>query len=368
MLSFLLKPVKFVIESATVVVEWVEGKIRDEDDESSPANLEDYILQMERDPQSWGFYKRQESTDWTAEEFIFTKDAEEYRDAPDNIKRLMKGIIGFFLIGDGLISAEIVTLLNRAYEQKNWPKFYYLSMKLKIENTHAETYSKAALTIVPKEEHPEIVSMCKDLECIRNKGNWLQKYVDYSESEALENVACAVGEGVFFVSLFAIIFYMRKLGLFNTFIESNEQISKDETTHRDEACAEVKRLITIGEVEKAIEIIKTGVEIEKSHADYLLQFPILGEVSDRDAGLTKENLYKYIEKLANEVCHLCGLELIYPDKSFSLKWMEDINMSQKSNFYERENVVSYRKFDPNRKQDDEIDEGIYILDPESIDF
>ena len=101
------------------------------------------------------------------------------------------------------------------------------------------------------------------------------------------------------------------------------------------------------------------MEIEKEHIDYLLQFPILGEQADKDSGFTHENHYLYAEKLANEICFLIGLDLIYPDTDITLPWMEDINMSQKSNFYEREVIVNYRKFDPNSTGDQEENLSVY---------
>ena len=322
--------------------------------------LSDYILKTNKDPQSWKFYKIQEACDWSAEEFNFTKEKEDYEKAPDNIKKLLKGIFGFFLIGDGLISEDIVKFLEEEIRNKNWPKVYYLSMQLKIENTHAEVYSKAALTMIPQEEHDEIISMCENLPCIKKKGLWIQKHIDSQESKALRNVACAVGEGVFFVSLFAVIFYLRKLNMFKNFIESNEQISKDESIHRDEKAAEAKRSMKPEEKERALEIIKDGVEVEKMHAKYLLSVPILGSQADSDAGLTIENLEGYIEMLADQVCVLCGLEQIYKTK-VELQWMQDINLSQKTNFYERDVVGSYRKFDPsssleNNAQDFSLEE------------
>ena len=51
-------------------------------------DVTDYVLFTERDPHSWGFYKRQEASDWSANEFEFVKEAQEYEDAPDNIKKL----------------------------------------------------------------------------------------------------------------------------------------------------------------------------------------------------------------------------------------------------------------------------------------
>jgi len=326
--------------------------------------LQDYVLHTEKDPENWQFYKRQEACDWSAEEFDFTKEKDDYEKASDNIKNLLKGIFGFFLIGDGLISEDVLIFLQEAIREKNWSLVYYLSMQLKVENTHAETYSKAALTIVPEAEHQEMFEMCQKLECIKAKGEWIKQYIDSSASPALRYVACAVGEGVFFVSLFAIIFYMRKLNLFKNFIESNEQISKDESIHRDQKAMEAKRLLKASERELAKQIITSGVEIEKEHARYLLQNPIMGKQADIDSGLTLENLSKYIEMLADQVAVLCGLEIIY-GASAELPWMEDINLSQKTNFYERDVVGSYRKFNPQEDASMEVDE---FVDPDDEDF
>ena len=324
-------------------------------------DLAKYILRTDRDPQSWSFYKRQESSDWTAEEFTFVKDRDDYQSSNSRIRGLLKGIFGFFLIGDGIISEDLLPMIQEAIQEANWPKVYYLCMQLKIENTHAETYSKAALTIIPEEEHQEMLDMCKNLDCVIKKGEWIANNVDSQPSRGLRNVACACGEGIGFVSLFAIIFYLRKLNKFDDFIESNEQISKDESIHRDEKAAEAKRSLSPFEHQQAYSIITEFVEIEKLHANYLLREPIISEQADRDTGLTVENLHLYIEMLADQVAVLCGLQKIY-NSVVNLRWMEDINLSQKTNFYERNVVGSYRKFNKDVSNDNEM------TDPDNVEF
>ena len=327
-----------------------------------PIDLSKYLLKTDRDPLAWSFYKRQESCDWSAEEFSFVTDKDDYENCNPRIKELLKGIFGFFLIGDGIISKDLIPMISEAIEEGNWPKVYYLCMQLKIENTHAETYSKAALTIIPEEEHQEMLDMCNNLECIVKKGEWIETNIDSQESKALRNVACGSGEGIGFVSLFAVIFYLRKLGILKDFIESNEQISKDESIHRDEKCAEAKRTLKPEEHHKAYSIIREFVEIEKLHANYLLKEPIISEQTDKDSGLTIENLHKYIEMLGDQVSVLCGLDKIY-NVSVTLKWMEDINLSQKTNFYERNVVGSYRKFNS------EVSKGSKELEnPDDVEF
>ena len=317
--------------------------------------MDKYIIDTKVDKTSWDFYKKQEACDWSAEEFSFVKDRDDYLKCPNRIKHLLKGIFGFFLIGDGLVSEDLIILIQEAISEKNWPKVMYLSMQLKIENTHAETYSKAALTIVPEEEHDEMIKMCNDLDCVRNKGEWIYKNIESQESKALQNVSLACGEGIFFVSQFAIIFFIRKLNMFKDFIESNEQISKDESIHRDEKASEAKRCLVPEEHERAKEIIMSAVELEKDHARYLISEPIISEQSDEDSGMTIKNLENYIENLADQICELCGIKKIYNTK-INLPWMDDINLSQKTNFYERDVVGSYRKFDPKTALNDENNE------------
>ena len=328
--------------------------------------LEDYILRTDFDPVLWEFYKRQEACDWSAEEFRFTKDRDDYLDAPVRIRELMKDIFGFFLIGDGLISEDLLVLIQEAIKEKNWPKVMYLSMQLKVENTHAETYSKAALTIVPQEEHNQMIEMCENLECVQKKGQWIKDFIDSHESKALRNVGCACGEGIFFVGLFSIIFYFKRLNKFKDFIESNEQISKDESIHRDEKASEAKRSLLPEERERALEIIKSAVEVEKEHTRYLLREPVISEQADNEAGMTIENLEGYIEMLADQVSVLCGMDVIFGTK-VNLPWMEDINLSQKTNFYERNVVGSYRKFNPDTAVGGE-QEKVSFENPEDEDF
>ena len=54
----------------------------------SSIDLKKYILYTQKDSESWSFYKRQEACDWSAEEFNFIKEKDEYIEAPENIKKI----------------------------------------------------------------------------------------------------------------------------------------------------------------------------------------------------------------------------------------------------------------------------------------
>jgi len=316
-----------------------------------PLDLRDYILNPEIDPLSWNFYKYQESNQWSAEEFgdKFVNDHQDYMRSNKAVQNLLDGFIVFFIFGDGLIACELVEQIVEVIETKNWPEFFYLVEKLKIENTHAETYSQAFQMIIPKEKHSDLIKMVNTVPCVRRKGEWMAKIIKYNENKALKKVCEAICEGIFFTTQFSMIFFLRKIGMFNNFIESNGQINKDETLHRDEACAKANLLLNREnkeELEIATELIKEGVEIEKEFTDYLMQFPIISVQGDVDAGLTRENVYGYIEKLANDICNMIDIKPIFKVECAVLPWMEDINVSQKDNFYERATVTNYRMFNP----------------------
>src|SRR5205085_899138 len=98
------------------------------------------------------------------------------------------------------------------------------------------------VSIVPDlESQNRVFSMIDTLPCVKAKGDYIEKYIYSDLSKGLRYVAAAVSEGIFFVTLFAIIFFFRGKNVLPNFIFMNEQISKDETLHRDYNCDRAKR-------------------------------------------------------------------------------------------------------------------------------
>ena len=335
-------------------------------------NLKDYILDLSADPENFAYHKVQESMTWFHEEFEFDKDKQDYEneETPEGIKRFLRLVIGFILVGDGLIAEDLVPLISRAIERKEWGLAFGLIKQLDMENTHALTYRKA-LSIFPVDEHEFILNSVNELEGTKKKGQWLHDNIETQESEGLRYIAMAAGEGIFFVFLFSMIFFIRSYfgnkSLFKSFIESNEQISKDETLHRTHKAFMAKRLLREDEREKALEIVKQAVEIEKENATFVLSEPVITKQTDGDWGLTVENLHKFIEKLADDLLYLAGLGKHYHSE-VDLKWMVDVNLSQKSNFYEREVIGSYRATQGLMSAEEEDDGVDPISDPNLVEF
>ena len=63
-----------------------------------------------------------------------------------------------------------------------------------------------------------------------------------------------------------------------------------------------------------------------------------------------------------------GIPLVFKTE-VTLNWMTDINLSQKTNFYERDVVGSYRKFNPQKEDEkEEIDTENIFNQLDSVDF
>lgn len=314
----------------------------------SAIDLSKYLFEPNHDLPSYQFWISQLANYWTHHHFKFINDKKHFEDdkVPRGLKNAIMSLVGFFVIGDGLIAEDLVPLMLKAIQEKNWPKFYAIVAQLNMENIHAAFYTKA-MTIFPPEEKAAILEKCLKKPCVIAKANWLHGATDVQTSEGLNNVAMAAGEGIFFISLFSTIFYIRKYGYFPDFIEGNEKISGDESQHRDNKCMEARRSLKEDEKDRALEIIKDAVRVECLTIDELFLEPIVPG-QDEDSGFTKENVTQYIHHLADDILVKCGLPKHYNvdmDK-YTFSWMEDINMSQKGNFYERDVINSYRESDP----------------------
>lgn len=296
-----------------------------------------------RDEVSWYFYNAQESNLWNAKEIDVLKDAKEFYELPESYQRLFKLIFGFFAPADGLVS-EAITLryINEAtsYHEKN-----FLYIQAFIERVHAETYGQFIYSILKDGEIDEIINYIDTLPAMKAKGKFIEDYIYNDRSKCHRYLASACAEGIFFITIFAIIFYFRAKNKFEAFIHANELISRDETLHRDFYCAKIKTMSSNERLtqEEAYELVSQAVEIEKKFVDLLLEKPIDSKELDEKSEITDKNLKLYVEMLADAVLINSGYSPKYNSK-VDLPWMMEINMMKKSNFYEKK-VADYKVTD-----------------------
>jgi ribonucleoside-diphosphate reductase subunit M2 len=307
--------------------------------EDNKNGLKKYSFFSQEDPIAWNYYCEQQVQMWSASEIPYTKDKNDYDNLSPRSRLLFEEILGFFAPGDGLVSESIMRQLRSA---KNSMECGFLFFQAANEVVHAETYGRfiKMFSRTPEEED-RIFSMVETVDCISKKANFIQKYTNSMTHVSLRNLAQACAEGIFFVTLFAIIFFFRKLGIMEAFIFANEQISKDETLHRDYYCAKASENGINNYAQEAIAMCDEAIAIEIEFLSFLLRTPIQEGNLDQELGLTVENLTELVKLLADQILVQCGFESHYNGLP-NTPWMNDLGLSKKTNFYEK-TVGNYKK-------------------------
>ena len=267
----------------------------------------------------------------------FIRDKKDYERLEPKLKRLVDMILGFFAPGDGLIVQNLV--FRFLLECETFEEQAMFIAQLFIELVHAETYGMTIMVFHPRDEDQKrIFNMCEELPCVKAKADWMNKYMYADIPKSMRYLAFSACEGIFFSVLFSIIFWFRSKGILQNFIFSNEQISKDEGLHRDFGAhlfrKEIKKNPFDGWETQAEQILDEALEIELAFLKELVPQPI--------DDLNYESLADYAKVVSDSLRVKLGLQQKYKVKNV-LTWMNDISLTQKTNFYEAR-VGEYSSF------------------------
>jgi ribonucleotide reductase beta subunit family protein with ferritin-like domain len=304
------------------------------------SSFQRYSLFPIQDESAFEFYKKQEAAIWSANEMEFTRDKNDYDRLEPRLKRLVDMILGFFAPADGLVSQNIA--FRFLLECDTFEEMASFITQFFIELVHSENYGMQIMSCVPDEvEQKKIFEMCEELPCVKQKVEWMNKYLFSDEPRLIRLAAFAAAEGVFFSVLFAIIFWFRSKGILQNFIFMNEQISKDEGMHRDYGCYLFRKELSKGGdyvpegwKDKVTQLLDEALEVELEFLKVLVPEPI--------DDLNFEDLSDYAKVVTDHLRYSLGLPLKYNVKN-KLTWMNDISLSQKGNFYEVR-IGSYKNF------------------------
>lgn len=337
------------------------------------------------------FYQQLRDVFWNPQELNFTEDKKDYfnPNIKSRYKELYKLFLEFFAVGDGIITEQAVSYLNSATSQE---ERMFLILQLLNEQDHVITYTRAITEVLPKEEREGVFTAVDNIECVKAKKDFVMKYSEGEEAKKLHRslryFAGALSEGIFFTSLFAIIFYFRRKNIFGNFITANKFILRDETIHRNfniymtkflrelereeyernlmlrkkelsDIETEILILTNMKNSENNIDdleaerrsikrnfpsvspsdedylkIAKEAYEIELAHLRYIFSTPIDTEEIDEIAGISPHKMELYIQTLTDQVLSLCNLPLLFNIPPTKFEWMEDLNLLGKENFYE----------------------------------
>jgi ribonucleoside-diphosphate reductase subunit M2 len=322
------------------------------------------------DELAWEFYCMQESQMWSAKELNFLKDLNEFPTLPKRYQQLYEDLLAFFSPGDGLIVKQAIRYLK---ECTTFSQMAFLISQIFIELVHAEGYGMSITSVITDPNRQKYVfEMVDNLDCVKAKAKFIEKYENSNLSRGLRYIAGAASEGIFFVSLFVVIFYMRSKNIMQTFIFLNEQVSKDETLHRDYNSIQAKILGGFT-YEEAVNVLKEALDIEMDHLKYILREPIDSKEADEISGLTLDNIRLFIEGLADQILILAGFQS-YFKSNVDLPWMKGLALSRKSNFYEIK-VGNYKKISVSEAMDWKSRSSVNnvpkingVSDPLDVDF
>jgi ribonucleoside-diphosphate reductase beta chain len=285
-----------------------------------------YSLFPITDETSWKFFKTQEAAIWSSNEMKFVEDKLDFEKLSKPEKELLLTIFAFFSAADGLVSRNIV--LRFLLECETYEEMMFFTAQLFIEAVHAETYALTIYTLIPDDnQRNELFEAVDKMPCVKEKADWMEKYM-YSDLPKPERfVAFACAEGIFFITLFGNIFYFRKMKKLKNVVFSNEQVKKDESLHRDYGCYMYRKYSngTAEERERVKEIVLSAVEVEKNFCKALLPNPI--------GDLDYERFCLFIESIADGLFISLGLSIHFGSKN-PYTWLEDLNLEEKNNFYD----------------------------------
>lgn len=339
-----------------------------------------YALFPILDAKAYEFYQKQEITHWSDSELDFVADLKWYNKATPRVKKVIDTILAFFLSGDGAISENITfrfLLECKTYEEKAM----FIS-QLHIELIHASSYGLAAFTFKrDPEAMAQLIESVDKTECVQKKMAFMEKWMLSDRPRYQRLVAFCCAEGVFFCTLFGVIYWFRPQGSFPNFIAANELIAADESLHRDWGAyltvLEINEMLSkfethspeynraVDEIKEAVvQIITEAIEIEDQFVDYILDEPL--------QDLNAPDLKTYARLIADNLLIQLTFSAHYNVKN-PFTWLDDISMEQKGNFYEVR-VGAYKKksladvLNWKKRAGLEASEVDVFANPENVDF
>eukprot|EP00485_Elphidium_margaritaceum_P008144 CAMPEP_0202685134 /NCGR_PEP_ID=MMETSP1385-20130828/819_1 /ASSEMBLY_ACC=CAM_ASM_000861 /TAXON_ID=933848 /ORGANISM="Elphidium margaritaceum" /LENGTH=369 /DNA_ID=CAMNT_0049339401 /DNA_START=87 /DNA_END=1196 /DNA_ORIENTATION=+ len=280
----------------------------------------------------WAMYKKHVASFWTAEEIDLHDDTKDWRNLTNDEKHFIKYVLAFFAASDGIVLENLTSHFINDVKLPEARCFY--AFQAAMENIHSETYSLLIDTYIKSDqEKQELFSAMDNIPCVRAKADWALQWMSLDCAFIQRLVAFACVEGIFFSGSFCALFWLKKRGLMPGLTFSNELISRDEGLHTDFACLLYKLCKDKLDKDTFTRIIRSAVECEQHFLCDSLPVDLIG--------MNKDLMAKYIQFVADRLCHALGHGKIYNTPN-PFDWMEMISLQGKTNFFERR-VGEYAK-------------------------
>ncbi len=314
----------------------------------TPAHVSDDLLIFDAistaDEPFVALFKSQVASFWSSDELKFALDASDLDKLPVKARRLFEYILAFFATADGEVLENAV--VNFLTESESLPIRMAYTAQVFFESIHIATYAAAMAIYIPDGvKRTELTMAFKTDPLIKQRDDWMTRYINpqgekTDKIKAKRLVAFACAEGLFFMSAFMVIAWLRSRDLFPIFARANDLISRDEWMHVKIGVARFRRLygnrleeIGLSE-EEIVSIIREAVELECNFASTLV--PTASDADHFD-GLRAEDLLLHIKNLGNEIIDMLEVKQKKPwdvDASKLPPWVTWIQVQPKASFYE----------------------------------
>lgn len=296
----------------------------------------------------WDLYELSELAEesfWTSGEIDLEDDViqmDEMKEDKPGLWRMIMMVLAFFAASDGIVNEN---LGDRFSKEVTWPEArYFYGIQTGIETIHSKIYSALITAFVPDHEEQErLFNAVEHFESIGRKARWALNYAQSDASFGERKFAFMLVEGLFFSASFAIIFYLKTLGILPGTCFSNELISRDEGLHTAFAILELNTHIKHRPTtERAHAMVVEAVDAECAFVDDCLPEDLLG--------MNRDLMKSYVRYTANRLLLRSRYPPLFGEKEGQIDaechqpfgFMDNIATETKANFFERR-VAQYRR-------------------------
>lgn len=293
----------------------------------------------------WQMYNIAKASFWVPEEVNLLQDVRDWDTKLREEERVfMKQVFAFLAVFDQLVIKHLETDFVSKIVIPEVCMFYRFQEM--IEDIHVHMYARFPETFIKDpEERRHILNAIQTVPAIQKMAEWAIKTASMEFKYRL--VAFVIIEGVFFSSIFASIFFMKKQGKLPGVCHANELIARDEGQHRDFGLLLYSKLTDKPTDAEVIQMVTEAV-------DLIAQF-------NRECapvnmiGMNNDLMDEYVRFVADSAA--LGTQIQVGDSSLNIPgllnrkifnvdnpfpWMEMISHEGKTNFFDQ-SVSQYSK-------------------------
>jgi len=278
-------------------------------------------------PDIWDYYKKAESSFWTAEEVDLSNDRKDFDSLKPGEQHFISHILAFFATSDALVFDNIDANFGEEVQIREVKTFY--GFQKAIEGIHNETYSLMIETIISDpEQKKRVYDAVKSFPGLKMKNDWALTYMDRKNADfPVRLLGFIIMEYLFFSASFASIFYFRKRNLMHGLCFSNELISRDEGLHAQFGVHLFNNYLEFKPDQKIVhKMVKEAVEIETLFVQESLPVNLIG--------MNERMMTQYVQFIADHMLMSLKYEKMYNVPN-PFDFMDLISLQDKTNFFEK---------------------------------